>query len=114
MLAIFGGMFGLHRFYVGRWKTGLGMIVTMGGLGFWWLFDLVLIASGEFRDSTGRRVQSWDPGNPLPSSSSHDTAYLTERIEALEHDVNQMAERLDFTERMLTQDRERRALPPTP
>ena len=48
VLAIFGGWVGLHRFYTGRWKTGVAMAFTMGGMGIWWVYDLILIGSGDF------------------------------------------------------------------
>lgn len=35
--------FGFHRFYLGRPFTGLLYLLTVGGLGFWALLDLLLI-----------------------------------------------------------------------
>lgn len=46
--------FGFHRFYVGKFWTGALFVLTAGGLGIWWLVDLVFIAFGRFRDSEGR------------------------------------------------------------
>ena len=112
VLAIFGGWVGLHRFYTGRWKTGLGMAVTMGGFGIWWIYDLVLIGAGEFRDANARRLTSWETGQLPPRAlPSRDVELLMERVDTLERDLGEMAERLDFTERMLTKERERRSLP---
>jgi len=34
------GMLGAHRFYAGKIKTGFLMLVTFGGVGVWYLFDL--------------------------------------------------------------------------
>lgn len=34
------GLFGGHRYYLGRTRTALLQTVTVGGLGFWWLIDL--------------------------------------------------------------------------
>ncbi|HTM64078.1 MAG TPA: DUF4864 domain-containing protein [Gammaproteobacteria bacterium] len=56
LLCLFLGSFGAHRFYVGKVKTGLLMLVTAGGLGIWTLVDLVMIACCEFTDSEGRIV----------------------------------------------------------
>jgi TM2 domain-containing membrane protein YozV len=39
VLHTFFGMFGLHRFYLGRWKTGLLWLCTVGLFGVGWLFD---------------------------------------------------------------------------
>ena len=59
MLCWFLGYFGAHRFYVGKMGTGLLMIVTLGGFGLWWLFDLVMIVIGQFTDVEGKLVFKW-------------------------------------------------------
>ncbi|MCU0302123.1 MAG: TM2 domain-containing protein [Candidatus Nanopelagicales bacterium] len=50
---------GLHRFYVGKIGTGILFLVTLGGLGIWWLVDLVMIIIGTFTDKQGRVVANW-------------------------------------------------------
>jgi hypothetical protein len=35
------------------------MLVTLGGLGIWWLADLIMLITGQFRDKDGRRVTEW-------------------------------------------------------
>jgi TM2 domain-containing membrane protein YozV len=58
------GVFGVHRFYVGKIGTGILMLLTLGGLGIWVMIDLILIAVGSFRDKEGRRVFRWtEPGS---------------------------------------------------
>ncbi len=60
LFCIFLGVFGAHRFYVGKIGTGIATILTLGGcLGIWPLVDLILIAIGSFRDKEGRRVLKW-------------------------------------------------------
>jgi len=44
-LSLFGGFFGLDRFYLGLPISGLIKLVTLGGLGTWWLYDVVRIGS---------------------------------------------------------------------
>ena len=56
-LSVLGGIFGLHRFYTGHTKTGVWMGLTLGGLGVWYLYDVIVIAAGDFRDSEGRRFK---------------------------------------------------------
>ena len=50
---------GLHRFYVGKWGTGILYIVTLAGLGVWFIVDLVLILIGSFTDKQDRVVANW-------------------------------------------------------
>ncbi|MCX5996329.1 MAG: TM2 domain-containing protein [Chloroflexi bacterium] len=62
LLAIFLGWFGLDRFYIGRYKAGWLKLLTLGGLGIWWLLDIILIAA-EYRKDRWYRplVHSWNP-----------------------------------------------------
>lgn len=40
LLLSFVGVFGLHRFYMGKWLTGFLYLVTFGCLGIGFLYDL--------------------------------------------------------------------------
>ena len=53
------GVFGAHRFYVGKIGTGIVQLVTLGCLGIWTLIDLILIIVGSFKDKQGRRIVVW-------------------------------------------------------
>ena len=67
LLCWFFGIFGVHRFYVGKVGTGLLMLFTGGGLGIWTLVDFILIIVGSFRDKYKRVVYRWvDPMPPPP------------------------------------------------
>ncbi|MDA3022180.1 MAG: TM2 domain-containing protein [Actinomycetota bacterium] len=59
ILAWFLGIFGIHRFYVGKVGTGVLMIVTLGGVGIWVLIDLIMILVGSFRDKEERLLINW-------------------------------------------------------
>jgi TM2 domain-containing membrane protein YozV len=39
LLQAFLGVFGLHRFYLGKWVTGLVWLLTGGLLGVGWIYD---------------------------------------------------------------------------
>lgn len=56
LFCLFLGMFGVHRFYVGKIGTGLLMILTGGGFGIWVLIDLILIVSNRFEDKQKRTL----------------------------------------------------------
>ena len=53
LLLLLLGAFGAHRFYVGKPGTAILFIFTLGGLGFWGLYDLIMIVTGKFKDSSG-------------------------------------------------------------
>ncbi len=54
LLSIFLGSLGIDRFYLGKIGSGLLKLFTFGGLGIWWLVDVILIAAGAMRDAQGR------------------------------------------------------------
>ena len=59
LLCFFLGVFGVHRFYVGKIGTGVAMIFTFGGLGIWVLIDFIMIIVGGFTDIDGKFVLDW-------------------------------------------------------
>ena len=112
-LGFFGGFFGLHRFYVGKPQSGVAMILTFGGLGVWWLYDMVLLATGEFRDADDLPLRNWAVDEPHRRSARGDARVddVEEQLHALRDQFNDLAERVDFAERMLAQHRDRPQLP---
>jgi uncharacterized RDD family membrane protein YckC len=59
LLCYFLGFFGVHRFYVGKIGTGILQLLTLGGVGFWWAIDLIIILCGGFTDKEGKRINQW-------------------------------------------------------
>ena len=58
LLCVTLGVFGVHRFYLGRVSSGILMLITLGGLGIWYLIDLILIITGGMRDNDGNYVKT--------------------------------------------------------
>lgn len=57
LLSIFFGMFGADQFYLGFWRLGIVKCVTLGGAGFWWIYDLVRIGSTAVVTNGGFKVE---------------------------------------------------------
>lgn len=110
------GVFGGHRYYVGKIGTGLLMLCTMGGLGMWWLYDVITLAAGSFRDAEGRRVVRWAEADMLDSLGGRlrgrDQELILGELDHMRGDVSELQERVDFLERMLARARERGAMGP--
>ncbi len=99
VLGLVLGVFGGHRFYVGKIGTGLLMLCTAGGLGIWYLVDNIMIASGAFRDAEGRLITRWDPEQGELTGVPQE---LMDELYALRTEVNELHERVDFAERLLS------------
>ena len=59
LLCFFFGIFGTHRFYVGKVNSGILMMLTLGGLGFWVVLDLVVLVLWRFCDNEGALLKDW-------------------------------------------------------
>lgn len=61
LLCIFLGVLGIHRFYAGRIGSGVLMLfLGWATCGIWPLIDIILIATGSFKDGEGRYITNWD------------------------------------------------------
>jgi hypothetical protein len=102
LLAVFLGMFGAHRFYVGKTQSAILQACTLGGLGLWYLYDNIMIAAGSFRDAEGALVANWEPETDRLISPGTAAAIFDE-LDGLRGEVTELHDRLAFTERLLGQ-----------
>ena len=58
LLCFFLGMFGVHRFYVGKIGTGVLQLFTLGCFGIWTFVDFLMIVMSKFKDSDGKNITS--------------------------------------------------------
>lgn len=56
-LSFMWGSFGVDRFYLGKFWTGLLKLLTFGGFGLWTLIDLTIIMTGSMRDKQGYEMR---------------------------------------------------------
>jgi len=45
ILSVLVGWLGIDRFYFGHIWLGILKLITLGGLGVWWLVDIILVAT---------------------------------------------------------------------
>lgn len=49
LLSMLFGALGLDRLYTGRYLTGALKLLSLGGLGIWWIIDLGIVLAGGLR-----------------------------------------------------------------
>jgi len=76
LLALFLGIFGAHRFYIGKTRTAIVMlilsilylatvrlwgimIISLAVVGLWTLIDFIFAVSGIMKDREGRPIKNW-------------------------------------------------------
>lgn len=112
-LAVAVPLVGLHRFYVGKAGTGILMLCTVGGFGIWWIYDVIMIAAGSFRDADGRRVTNWAEMDPQDTAAADPRRQelILQELDLLRSEMAEIHERVDFMERMLARVKNRDAIP---
>lgn len=80
LLCVFLGVFGIHRFYVGKFWTGVLMLLTFGCFGIWSLVDAISIISNSFEDKQGHSLTCISDPTPLKKAFSIILAAITEGL----------------------------------
>lgn len=56
ILSILLGSIGVDRFYLGYIGTGVLKLLLGGGIGIWWIIDIVMIATGKLKAADGSEL----------------------------------------------------------
>ncbi len=97
------GFLGAHRFYAGKIGTGILWFCTGGAFLVGWIVDVVRILDGSFEDAEGRKLSRWVNDEAMSGVIPGRLAgEMREEIEQLRAEVEDLNERVDFTERLLT------------
>lgn len=59
------GSIGVDRFYLGYTGLGIAKLLTFGGCGIWSLIDLILVLTGQMRDSSGRALEGFEQNKKM-------------------------------------------------
>jgi TM2 domain-containing membrane protein YozV len=60
LFALLLGSLGVDRFYLGKARTAVVKLVTLGGFGVWTIIDLVLVLTGVQRDRDGLALTGYE------------------------------------------------------
>ncbi|HUU77062.1 MAG TPA: NINE protein [candidate division Zixibacteria bacterium] len=66
LLCLFLGVFGAHRFYVGKAGSGVLYLCTYGLFYIGWFIDLIIILAGSFTDNFGLPLTEWSGSSTQP------------------------------------------------
>jgi TM2 domain-containing membrane protein YozV len=65
LLSLLLGYLGIDRFYLGKVGTGILKLITGGGLGLWYLIDLIIVLAGTQTDKQNRLLAGYQEHKTL-------------------------------------------------
>ena len=96
VLCICGGFLGLHRFYVGKMKSGIFYLLTVGVFGLGWILDAILLLTDNFTDSLGR-VLTNKPTNIYNIGSAAVSTYTNTALTNTTHINNTYSNTVNYS-----------------
>lgn len=58
LYSILLGFLGMDRFCLGQTGTAVGKLLTLGGIGVWWIVDVILLVTNSLQPEDG---SNWNP-----------------------------------------------------
>lgn len=58
LYSILLGFLGMDRFCLGQTGTAVGKLLTLGGVGFWWIVDIIMLITNNLTPEDG---SNWNP-----------------------------------------------------
>lgn len=58
LYSILLGFLGMDRFCLGQTGTAVGKLLSLGGLGVWWIVDMILLVTNSLQPEDG---SNWNP-----------------------------------------------------
>lgn len=58
LYSILLGFLGVDRFCLGHTGTAVGKLLTLGGIGVWWVVDVILLVTNSLQPEDG---SNWNP-----------------------------------------------------
>lgn len=84
LLSIFTGGLGIDRFYLGYIGLGIVKLLTAGGLGIWWLIDIIMLATSSLRPADGSPWEEEQRNMQFAQMNKELVTSTSDNVDALE------------------------------